>query len=94
MDEGKQRKMDKIREWGKAALFILVMIPVGLAILACALAARAFCEVLSWKQRKKIPRTGCQRRFPRTIMTEGVREVWECKEFPEREKRGGKGGSL
>ena len=41
MDEGKQRKMDKIREWGKAALFILVMIPVGLAILACALAARA-----------------------------------------------------
>ena len=47
MDEGKQRKMDKIREWGKAALFILVMIPVGLAILACALAARAFCEVLA-----------------------------------------------
>ena len=86
MDEGKQRKMDKIREWGKAALFILVMIPVGLAILACALAARAFCEVLAWKQRKKDSADRLPERFPRTIMTEGVREVWECKEFPEREK--------
>ena len=94
MDEGKQRKMDKIREWGKAALFILVMIPVGLAILACALAARAFARCWPGNKEKKIPRTGCQRRFPRTIMTEGVREVWECREFPEREKRGGKGGSL
>ena len=53
MDEGKQRKMDKIREWGKAALFILVMIPVGLAILACALAARAFLRGAGLETKKK-----------------------------------------
>lgn len=94
MDEGKQRKMDKIREWGKAALFILVMIPVGLAILACALAARAFCEVLAWKQRKKDSADRLPEEVPPHYNDRRSERSLGMQRIPGAGKARGKGGSL